>query len=87
MISFGSGSPGGIFLPLLVLGSITGALFAKALGYDMYLDNFIILGMAGYFSAIVKSPVTGIILISEMSGKSVTSAVTDSDMSCIVYGF
>lgn len=68
MISFGSGTPGGIFLPLLVLGSITGALFAKALGYDMYLDNFIILGMAGYFSAIVKSPVTGIILISEMTG-------------------
>ena len=34
----------------------------------MYLDNFIILGMAGYFSAIVKSPVTGIILISEMTG-------------------
>ncbi len=68
MISFGSGTPGGIFLPLLVLGSLLGALFAKITGYDMYIDNFIILGMAGYFSAIVKAPVTGIILISEMTG-------------------
>lgn len=68
MISFGSGTPGGIFLPLLMLGSIIGALFAKAIGYDIYIDNFIILGMAGYFAAIVKSPVTGVILISEMTG-------------------
>ena len=68
MISFGSGTPGGIFLPLLVLGSLVGALFAKMSGFDIYFDNFIILGMAGYFSAIVKSPVTGIILISEMTG-------------------
>lgn len=68
MISFGSGTPGGIFLPLLVLGSLIGAIFAKISGYELYLDNFMILGMAGYFTAIVKSPVTGIILISEMTG-------------------
>ncbi len=68
MISFGSGTPGGIFLPLLVLGALLGALFAKITGCNMYIDNFIILGMAGYFAAIVKAPVTGIILISEMTG-------------------
>ena len=32
------------------------------------MGNFIILGMAGYFSAIVRAPITGIILISEMTG-------------------
>ena len=35
---------------------------------DGLLGNFIILGMAGYFSAIVRAPITGIILISEMTG-------------------
>lgn len=68
MISFGSGAPGGIFLPLLVLGGITGSIFALATGNEMYVSNFIVLGMAGYFTAIVRSPITGIILISEMTG-------------------
>lgn len=68
MISFCSGTPGGIFLPLLVLGAVTGAAFAQLTGYAEFTDNFIILGMAGYFTAIVRSPITGIILISEMTG-------------------
>ncbi len=73
MLSFGSGAPGGIFLPLLVLGAVTGNIYFSGIGMishslDGYLDNFIILGMAGYFSAIVRAPITGIILISEMTG-------------------
>ena len=73
MISFGSGAPGGIFLPLLVLGAVIGSIYFTAVGMvshslDGLLDNFIILGMAGYFSAIVRAPITGIILISEMTG-------------------
>ena len=71
--SFGTGAPGGIFLPLLVLGSISGGLFTEAIsplcGFEEhYIGNFVILGMAGYFSAIVRAPITGIILISEMTG-------------------
>lgn len=72
-VSFGSGLPGGTFLPLLVLGAITGGLFTEVLspvvGYsDTYVQYFVILGMAGYFSAIVRAPITGVILISEMTG-------------------
>ena len=48
-VSFGSGAAGGIFFPLLILGSLIGA-------------------MAAYFSAIVRAPITGIVLIAEMSG-------------------
>ena len=71
--SFGSGSPGGIFLPLLVLGALTGGLYSRALsallGVDqVYIASFVILGMAGYFAAIVRAPITGIILITEMTG-------------------
>lgn len=71
--SFGSGSPGGIFLPLLVLGALTGGLYSRGLsallGVDqVYIASFVILGMAGYFAAIVRAPITGIILITEMTG-------------------
>lgn len=72
-VSFGSGAPGGIFFPLLVLGCYIGGAFGQAAvqfaGVDeMFINNFIILAMAGYFTAIVRAPITGIILIFEMTG-------------------
>ncbi len=73
MVSFSSGAPGGIFFPLLVLGAFFGGAFGLILsryfGVDgEYINNFIILAMAGYFTAIVRAPITGIVLISEMTG-------------------
>ncbi|MCE5285590.1 MAG: H(+)/Cl(-) exchange transporter ClcA [Pelosinus sp.] len=73
MISYGSGVPGGIFLPMLVLGALAGDLYGQVLsslglfqiGYN---GNFIVLAMAAYFSAIVKAPITGSVLIMEMTG-------------------
>ena len=72
-VSFGSGAPGGIFFPLLVLGGFIGGTFATVgvqfFGLDaMYINNFVLLAMAGYFAAIVRAPLTGIILIFEMTG-------------------
>ena len=73
IMSFGTGAPGGIFLPLLVLGSVAGGLFAETMNLVVentmfYATYFVILGMAGLFASIVRAPVTGIILISEMTG-------------------
>lgn len=73
MISYGSNLPGGIFLPILSLGAILGALFGlfsiEFLGLESYyLKNFIIVAMAGYFTAIGKAPLTAIILVTEMVG-------------------
>lgn len=73
MISFSSGAPGGIFFPLLILGAAIGAVFGtlatQYLGVDPSLFyNFIILAMAGFFTAIVRAPITGIILLVEMTG-------------------
>ncbi len=72
-VCFGSGAPGGIFFPLLILGAFIGGIFTCAghalFGIDMmYLNNFVLLAMAGYFTAIVRAPLTGIILIFEMTG-------------------
>jgi H+/Cl- antiporter ClcA len=73
MISFGSGAPGGIFFPLIILGASLGAIFASFfityLGMDASLFYpLIMLAMAGYFTAIVRAPITGIVLIIEMTG-------------------
>lgn len=73
MISFGSGAAGGIFFPLLVMGALIGAIFGNIatgiFGFDNSLYfNFVILAMAGFFTAIVRAPMTGIILLVEMTG-------------------
>lgn len=73
LIAFGSGIAGGIFFPLLVLGSLAGNLLAQAFSMlglispDMVL-TLSLLAMAGHFAAIVRSPLTGILLIAEMTG-------------------
>ena len=70
--SFGSGAPGGIFLPLLVLGAVTGGLYCRLLGLagmdQNYIGAFVVISMAGAFAAIVRAPVTGVVLITEMTG-------------------
>lgn len=73
MISYSSGLPGGIFLPILTLGSLAGVFFARVmvglglLSQDL-LPLFIVLGMSGYFGAISKAPLTAMILVTEMVG-------------------
>jgi H+/Cl- antiporter ClcA len=68
----GSGASGGIFLPLITCGALAGDTFGRILteatlvGADYQL-NFMILGMAAMFSAVVKVPVTGIVLVLEMT--------------------
>jgi H+/Cl- antiporter ClcA len=73
VISFSSGVPGGIFFPLLIIGGGIGAVYAKTLLLTGQIDStlfyhLIILAMAGFFSSIVRAPITGIILLSEMTG-------------------
>jgi CIC family chloride channel protein len=73
MASYGCGAPGGIFAPLLVLGSEIGLgvgklghwLFPVAMDHP---ETFAVVGMAAYFAAIVHAPLTGIVLIVEMTG-------------------
>ena len=66
IISFTSGVPGGIFLPILIQGGLLGVIFSTLVGGE-YLITFIILAMAGYLTAVVRSPLTSIILLFEMT--------------------
>lgn len=72
-ISYGTGAPGGIFAPLLGLGALTGLAlglllqrFLPALAVEP--GAFAVVGMAALFTAIVRAPLTGIVLIIEMTG-------------------
>jgi len=88
-VSFASGAPGGIFFPLLILGALLGAVFAMTgaefFGLDpVYINNFVLLGMTGFFTAIVRAPLTGIILLFEMSG-SISQMLSLSIVSVTAY--
>jgi len=72
-ISYATGFAGGIFLPMLVLGAILGKIYAMVLTNILdlgpeYIPHYMILGMAAFFVAVVKAPLTGTILILEMTG-------------------
>ncbi|HTW95272.1 MAG TPA: H(+)/Cl(-) exchange transporter ClcA, partial [Tepidisphaeraceae bacterium] len=70
--SYSTGSPGGIFAPLLALGSLLGNGFAEVesllLHHPIDPTPFAVVGMAALFTAVVRSPLTGVVLLLEMSG-------------------
>ena len=72
-LSYGSKSPGGIFLPILVLGGLVGSIYFLVLDSfleisDIYYVNYIICGMAAIMTAVVRFPIISILLVSEMTG-------------------
>ncbi len=72
MFSFNSGATGGLFTPILSLGALVGALFGELFllaGLDPELYNIIvIISMSALFGACVKTPITAIILVLEVTG-------------------
>jgi len=70
--SYTAGTPGGLFAPLLVLGAQLGIAFGSAcrmafptLGIQP--EAFALVGMAAFFTGVVRAPVTGIVLVTEMT--------------------
>lgn len=70
--SFGSGIPGGIFMPILSLGALTGSAFGlwiHSFGISLeFVPVFCVCAMAAALSASIKAPITSILLMVEMSG-------------------
>ena len=72
-LTLGWGGSGGIFAPCLVLGSLTGVLFFKAVEFFLpaigLADGglYALLGMAGLISGVMQAPLTGIFLIVEIT--------------------
>lgn len=73
VLSYGTGTAGGIFAPMLALGALVGLGVGQA-GHALAPQVvtqpavFAVVGMAAYFTAVVRAPLTGILLIVEMTG-------------------
>ena len=71
-LSYAARTPGGLFAPLLVLGAQLG-LLCGALSAHLFPqlgiqpEAFAVVGMAAFFTGIVQAPVTGIVLVTEMT--------------------
>lgn len=73
-LTFGAGGIGGIFAPVLFMGSAMGhcfALIVNNLGIlknPISVSNFTMVGMAGLMAGVLHAPLTAIFLIAELTG-------------------
>ena len=73
-LTIGTGGMGGLFAPCLVIGSFLGLFYYKILLLIFPSVNwagqsyFCLLGMAGVLSSVLQAPMTGIFLITEITG-------------------
>jgi CIC family chloride channel protein len=72
-LSYAAGTPGGLFAPMLVLGAQIGVVFGRLYGQwfpDAAASQtaYAVVGMAAFFTAVVRAPLTGICLATEMTG-------------------
>ena len=73
-LSYAATVPGGLFAPLLAVGALWGVLFVGALnllwpndGHSLAVPMAIV-GMAAFFGAVVRAPLTAVVLVIEMTG-------------------
>lgn len=72
IFSYSIGTPGGLFAPMLALGTFFGLWYGHVItiffpGLVEYSGVFAIGGMGALFAATVQAPITGIVLIVEMT--------------------
>ena len=72
LLSFCSGAPGGLFLPVLSMGALWGGVWACLMaGVGLsgeWAASWVILAMGGFFAAVVRAPLTAAALYLEMTG-------------------
>lgn len=71
-VSYAAGTPGGLFAPMLALGATlglgVGTLLQIAVPWlEIQPTAFAVVGMAALFAGVVRAPLTGIVLVTEMT--------------------
>jgi CIC family chloride channel protein len=71
-VSYAAGTPGGLFAPMLALGAQLGLFFGLLCRWafpdlDIQAEGFAVVGMAAFFTGVVRAPLTGIVLVTEMT--------------------
>ncbi len=72
IVCYCTGVPGGVFAPILALGTLLGMAFSSISQYltvdmSVHPGMFAVAGMGALFSATVRAPITGIVLVVEMT--------------------
>lgn len=72
MLSYSTSIPGGIFAPMLALGTLLGLATFHILDwmitdFSIHPGMFAVAGMGALFAATVRSPITGVVLVVEMT--------------------
>ena len=67
--SYLSGIPGGIFAPSLSVGAGFGANLSEYMPY-VPTASLVVLGMVGYFTGVVQTPITAFVIVMEMTSNS-----------------
>lgn len=73
VLAYGSGVPGGVFAPTLVLGAVLGAGVGELSALWTHGDlsavaGFAYVGMGALFTAVARAPVTAVIIVFELTG-------------------
>ena len=76
-----SGIPGGIFAPSLAVGAGIGHLLTPLFPMQ-YAGLIVLVGMGGYFTGVVRAPLTAVIILSEATGNS--SAILPLFAACLL---
>jgi chloride channel protein, CIC family len=71
-VSYAARTPGGLFAPLLALGALLGSLLGSSFesifpALAIEPQAFAVVGMAAFFTGVVRAPVTAIVLVIEMT--------------------
>jgi H+/Cl- antiporter ClcA len=66
LVSYLSGIPGGIFAPSLASGAGLGAALSDLMT-TVPTGTVVILGMVGYFTGVVQTPITALVIVMEMT--------------------
>ncbi len=73
VLAMGCGVPCGVFIPMLAMGAGLGGILSIAfmkMGMPAeFCDCFIIICMSVFFTTIVKAPITGIVMVFELTGQ------------------
>jgi CIC family chloride channel protein len=72
-VSYAARTPGGLFAPMLAVGTQIGVIYGTIVGgwfpkIEASPAAAGIVGMAAFFTAVVRAPMTGIVLVIEMTG-------------------
>ena len=66
LVAFGSGAPGGLFGPSLILGASLGSVVGSLLGAES-VTTYALAGMGAFFAAVSRVPITAIAIVFEMA--------------------